>query len=672
MICGATDLRCRLREYKGLLSHLPRFLTILFLVTTCAAQAPDVDKLIAPILATHHFSEVTISPDGQRVAWVEVSVRNENEYAHTVYIASTTPGAQPTPLQGTGSSNQFGIAWSPDSKQLAFVVETNSPEQKELRVTSANGTGVRRLATFHGELNTTRWSPDGRTISLLYSESKADAVENPRVVTVGKQYRGQRVVLVDVGSGNVRFLTPADLFVYEYDWSPDSRRLVATAARCCTPTNGEGDDNWWTAELLRVEVESGRVVSIFKPKLQIASPKWSPDGTHIAFIAGLMSDFIAPGGDLFVLDAGGGDTRDVTPGVKASVTWFAWTAADKVITTEIADGGAAIAVVHTDTATADLLWQGVDGPYTGGLVFALSIANDGRTSAAVRESFDRAPEVWVGLVGQWHQLSSVNQSKQVSWGKAESIHWNSDGMRIQGWLLYPAHYVPGKKYPMVVLVHGGPAAAALAHWPPAFDDVEVLSSLGYFVLYPNPRGSMGLGEDFTQGNVKDLGYGDLRDIKSGVKFAVEHLSVDPQRIGITGWSYGGFMAMWAITQTDMFRASVAGPGISNWQSYYGQVDLEKWVIPYFGASAYDDPAIYARSSPINFVKNARAPTLLYVGNQDFVCPAPQSFELWRALKHLGVDTELLFYSGEGHGLTQPADQRDITRQTVRWFSEQLR
>ena len=224
---------------------------------------------------------------------------------------------------------------------------------------------------------------------------------------------------------------------------------------------------------------------------------------------------------------------------------------------------------------------------------------------------------------------------------------------------------------MVVLVHGGPAAAALSHWAAAFDDVEVLSALGYFVLYPNPRGSMGAGEQFTQGNVKDIGYGDLRDIEAGVKYAIDNLPVDPQRVGITGWSYGGYMAMWAITQTQMFRASVAGPGSSNWQSYYDQVDIEKWLIPYFGATAYDDPEIYAKSSPINFVKNAHAATLFYVGTDDNVCPASQSFELWRALRHLGVETELLIYSGEGHGMSKPADQSDVTKQMVKWFSAHL-
>jgi len=647
-------------------------LALLGVAAGCVAQAPDVDKLIAPILATHRFSEVTISPDGSRVAWVEKAVRNDSEYSYRVYVADTAGQATPRALRLSDESNQSAIAWSPDSKELAFVADTTSPQEKELCLASANGAAIRRLAKFRGDLNSTRWSPDGRAISVLYSESRPGESTNPRVVNVGIDYREQRIALIDAASGQMHLVTPPDLFVYEYDWAPDSRRLISTAAPCCTAANGEGDDNWWTAELFRVDVDSGHTVSIFKPKLQIASPKWSPDGMHIALIGGLMSDFIAPGGDLFVLDPGGGGLRDVTPGLKASVTWFAWTGQGKIITTEIVDGGAAITAVHTDAATPEVLWQGPDGPFTGGLVFALSIANDGRTSAAVRESFDRAPEVWVGQVGQWRQISEVNRSEESSWGKAESIHWTSDGMPIQGWMLYPAHYVEGKKYPMVVLVHGGPAAAALAHWPPAFDDVEILSSLGYFILYPNPRGSMGQGEDFTQGNVKDLGYGDLPDIEAGVKYAIEHLSVDPRRVGITGWSYGGFMAMWAITQTDMFRASVAGPGVSDWNSYYGQVDLEKWLIPYFGASAYDDPALYGRSSPIHFVKNARAATLFYVGNQDFVCPAPQSFELWRAMKHLGVDTELLFYSGEGHGLTQPADQSDIAKQTVKWFSEHLK
>ncbi len=654
------------------------------LVATSAAQddkSGKFDAVFRPVLATRHFAEVAIAPDGQRVVWIESSVKNDSEYEHTVYVAEAKTGSVPVKVGPGDARAQYGmtvVAWSPDSKEFVYAQQIGSSEQGELRIASADGSQSRSLATFKGMVTAPRWSADGRTIALLSSEADPAPSEDARVVKVGKDYRRQRLALVDAKSGSVRLLTAPDLFVYEFDWSPDGRQMAITASPCCTDAKGDGDDNWWTAELYQLNVETGRAVSIFKPRLQIASPRWSWDGTRIAFIGGLMSDFIAPGGDVFVIAADGGEPRNVTRGLKASVTWLAWTGRDEILTAQIVDGQGAVAVVHADNTTPvgegarATLWQGAEGPYSGGLMFALSLAKDGRTSAAVRESFDRAPEVWAGPVGQWRQISTVNKDAKPTIGKAETVHWTSDGMQIQGWLLYPQNYSPDKKYPMVVSVHGGPAAAFLLHWPAAFDNVGVLSSLGYFVFYPNPRGSFGQDESFTQGNVKNLGYGDFRDIKTGVQYVLKNFPVDPHRVGITGWSYGGYMAMWAITQTDMFRASVAGPGVSDWQSYYGQTDVEKWVVPYMGASAYDDPAIYDKSSPIRFVKNAKAATLFYVGREDNICPAPQTFQLWRALKHLGVETELLFYAHEGHGIGQPADQYDVTKRTVRWFDEHLK
>jgi dipeptidyl aminopeptidase/acylaminoacyl peptidase len=641
----------------------------------CAAQTASFDDLFRSVLATRHFAEVSISPDGQRLVWIESSVKSDSEYAHTVYVTDLKPGASPHQVGPGDPRAQFGtstVTWSPDSREFAYLVQVGTGEQSELRIASADGASSRSLATLKGGAISPRWSPDGRTIALLFSEEIAGVPESARVVRVGKNYQQQRLALVDTKSGGVRQLSPADLFVYEYDWSPDNRQLAVTAAPCCSDAKGEGGDNWWTAELYRLEVDSGAAVSLFRPTLQVASPKWSPDGSRIAFIGGLMSDFIAPGGDLFVIPAGGGEPRNLTPGLKASVTCLAWTGREEILTTQIVDAEGAIVLIHTNDGASRSLWQSAAGPFNGGLVFAVSLAKDGRISAAIRESFDQAPEVWAGPVGEWRKISSVNQERKSPLGKAESLHWMSDGSQVQGWLVYPTNYSPDRKYPMVVSVHGGPAAAALSHWPAAFDNVGVLSSLGYFILYPNPRGSFGQGESFTQGNVKNLGYGDLRDIEAGVKQVIRDLPVEPRRIGITGWSYGGFMAMWAITQTDIFHASVAGPGVSDWESYYGQTDVEKWVIPYFGASPYEDPAIYAKSSPVRFVKNAQAATLFYVGNQDTICPAPQTFQLWRALRHHGVETELLFYANEGHGITQPADQRDVTGRTVRWFDDHLK
>jgi dipeptidyl aminopeptidase/acylaminoacyl peptidase len=171
--------------------------------------------------------------------------------------------------------------------------------------------------------------------------------------------------------------------------------------------------------------------------------------------------------------------------------------------------------------------------------------------------------------------------------------------------------------------------------------------------------------------VKDFGYGDLRDVLAGVDEVVKTLPVDDHRVGLTGWSYGGFMTMWAVTQTNRFRAAVAGAGIANWLSYYGENDLDQWMIPFFGASVYDDPAVYAKSSAIDYVKKVKTPTLVVVGDRDGECPAPQSFEFWHALKAQGVETKLVVYANEGHHIHMPEHRQDIIRRQIAWFNEHM-
>ena len=298
---------------------LTAILTGLILSGVCVAQTANIDQVFDSVLATHHFAEVAIAPDGQRVVWIEKTVKNDSDYAHTVYVEDVNAKTPPQ-LVGPGDPRaEFGtssVTWSPDSKEFAYIVEIEPGGQSDLRIAPADGKKSRSLAVLKGGAISPRWSPDGRNIALLYSEASPAVSESARVVRVGKNYQQQRLVLVDAKSGNVRALSPADLFIYEYDWSPDNRQIAITASPCCTDAKGQGGDNWWTAELYRLDVGSGSVTSIFKPKLQIASPKWSPDGSRIAFIGGLMSDFIAPGGDLFVIPAGGGEPQNVTPGLR--------------------------------------------------------------------------------------------------------------------------------------------------------------------------------------------------------------------------------------------------------------------------------------------------------------------------------------------------------------------
>jgi dipeptidyl aminopeptidase/acylaminoacyl peptidase len=188
---------------------------------------------------------------------------------------------------------------------------------------------------------------------------------------------------------------------------------------------------------------------------------------------------------------------------------------------------------------------------------------------------------------------------------------------------------------------------------------------------PNPRGSYGEGEAFTQANRKDFGYGDLRDILAGVDAVSAKFPIDPQRIGLTGWSYGGFMTMFAVTQTQRFHAAVAGAGISDWESYYGENSIDQWMTPFFGASVYDDPAVYAKSSAIDFIRNVKTPTLVVVGDRDGECPAPQSFEFWHALRAEHVPTQLVVYPDEGHHFNSPQHRRDVLARALSWFEQYM-
>ncbi|MGH9326384.1 MAG: prolyl oligopeptidase family serine peptidase [Terriglobia bacterium] len=600
-----------------------------------------------------------ISPNGKSVAWV---------CGGAIWVKNLAGGSHEPHEIARG----YRPAWSPDSARIVFLSSVGTEGQAQIRVISATGGAGRRLTDLTGSLADPQWSPDGKTLAFLFIKNAPrppgpTMPMTPRVGLIRERVFEQRLALVDVISGRVRILSPPDFYVYEYDWAPNGKEVVATAAR------GAGDNNWYVAQLCVIDVNSGRTQTILKPDMQIGGPRWSPSGRQIAFIGGLMSDEGTNGGDIYVIAPGNGPPRDITPRMRASARELHWFSSDRVLFTEYVDGESGIAEVDATDGKIKTLWTGAEFSPEGGWLGSFSLANDGSTSAAELQSFDRPPEVWVGPLGKWTQVTNVNEGLQPTWGKVADLHWKSGPWSIQGWLFYPLHYDPHRRYPMVVDVHGGPAWINPPAWPSlSYTNASAFSTDGYFVLLPNPRGSQGGGEAFTRANVRDIGHGDLRDILVGINKVVTSFPVDKDRIGITGWSYGGYMTMWAVTQTHLFRAAVAGPGISDWLSYYGEADIPQWVIPYFGASVYDDPAIYARRSPMDYIKNVRTPTLLLVGSADGECPAPQSLEFWHALRRLRVKTELVIYPGEGHSLRKPQDIRNAFRRKLEWFNEYLK
>ena len=623
------------------------------------------------------FQQTAISPDGNRVAWVQDSTNaaGESTSGTSIYVDDWKAGAKPRRISASngGPASENSIAWAPDSKRIAFLSDAGDSGQAQLYVASADGGTARKLTNLSGFLADPRWSPDGRAVALLFTENAPRAAGplmpmTPATGVIDQKIYEQRLTLVDVGSGKVTQVSPADMYVYEYDWSPDGKSFVATAA------HGAGDANWYVAQIYTLNTASKEMKSVYKPKLQIAVPRWSPDGKRIAFIEGLMSDEGFTGGDIFVLDSNGGEPKDVTPGIAASPSALYWESPDRILFSEQIDGNSGIARVDVSSGKVAQLWTGSDIIETESFYrsIAISLASNHEESAVIRHSWARPPEVWAGRTGDWKQVTHLNDALHSQWGDMKSLHWMSDGLKIQGWLMYPKDYDASRRYPMVVVVHGGPAGTAHTGWPEPFFNTFELSAHGYFVLNPNPRGSFGQGEKFTEANVKDFGYGDFRDILAGVDEAVKTLPIDNDRVGITGWSYGGYMTMWAVTQTQRFRAAMAGAGIADWLSYYGENDIDEWMPPYFGTTVYDDPAVYAKSAPINYIKNAKTPTLVLVGELDGECPAPQSLEFWHALKSSGVQTELVIYPGEGHVFLQPQHERDVMERLMAWFDHYLK
>jgi dipeptidyl aminopeptidase/acylaminoacyl peptidase len=671
-------------------SSLILFATCLSAQTTNPAPHKDerIGALIQMLGQTKEPTEAAISPDGKTVAWsVETS---DGSQIHLTEIANPAEDTTlRTEAEATDCSNVAPV-WSPDGQSLAFestcAAKEDKPDQQQIFVWSKKTGQCRQLTHVTGEIDMPAWSPGGRSIGFLFVEN---ASRNAGALAAMKPWSGvigedgieiQRVATVDVATGTVTQLSPANLHVYEFDWSPDSERLAYVAA------DPPGENNWWVAQLyVQAAEKDATPQSILKPteisgplhNLQIAVPRWSPDGKQIAFIGGLMSDQGSTGGDIYSIPSTGGEPQDLTPERAASVAFIHWLSPKVIGLAEHVGGSTHIASIKTEAGSAE---TGTDAKavditfpetiWANELVMSISTSKT-QNVALVRTSFEKSPEVWAGPINHLRQITHLNADLKPLWGKAEDLNWSNDGFKVQGWLLYPANYDPAKKYPLVVYVHGGPSAAVTPRWPSASYGGVPFSALGYFVFMPNPRGSFGQGEKFTQANVKDFGYGDLHDTLAGMDFLEKKFPIDKSREGITGWSYGGFMTMFAVTQTTRFKAAVAGAGISDWKSYYGENSIDQWMIPFFGKSVYDDPAIYAKSSAINYIKNAKTPTLLVVGDRDGECPAPQSFEFWHALRAEGVKTQLVVYPDEGHHFVNPDHKRDVLERALSWFETEM-
>ena len=621
----------------------------------------------------HMFADLALAPAGDRTASVEFDDLGDpsREPHQVVALRSAADGKVIRTIDPCPACRYRDPVLSADGRTLAFLAQNRVAGTTTLYLATEAGAVAR--TSLSGVAQKPRWSPDGKTIALLavvgaHKEVGATQAAAPQVGEIGESPDEQRIAVLSAsGTGPLRLVSPADTFVYEYDWTPDGRGFVATAAK------GDGDNNWWVADLEGVDLTTGAAHRIAKPADQLNDPRVSPDGAQVAFIGGLMSDFGSVGGDLYLVPTAGGAPVDLTPGYRGSFTSLVWRRG-KIFASALISDKAALVEVDPRSGKAETLWSapldvaGGDG--------RILLDARGETAASIIQDYEHAPEIAVaplGKLGLGGRVTGENAALPAA-GRARSVEWTSEGHTVQGWLLSPAGLAPGKTYPMLTIIHGGPSAATTPGYV-GFVGRSVLTrellAKGYFIFEPNPRGSYGQGEAFTRANVRDFGGGDLRDILAGIDAVEKVAPVDDKRLGVYGHSYGGFMTMWTVTHTSRFHAAIAGAGIANWISYYGENGIDQWMVPFFGASAYDDPAIYQKLSPLESIKNARTPTFIYVGERDVECPAPQSVEFWHAMKAVGAPAKLLILEGEGHGIRAPEHIKQLNDDELGWLDQYL-
>jgi dipeptidyl aminopeptidase/acylaminoacyl peptidase len=615
-----------------------------------------------PAPALHQYSDLALSPSGDRVATVDTLDAAGAATASPapspphgqIVMRSVASGRELLRLDPCAACSYDALAWSPDGKSLAFVASDHTARTAALDVASdVAGAPVLTLAKIDGVADVARWSPDGTRIAFLavpgahkqIGATQAGAVQvgDLDALDVADE---QRIGVVAASGGPLAYVSPADTFLYEYNWTPDGLGFVATAAK------GNGDNNWWVAKLVAIDAK----------------------GAGLRVIASPTTDLGSVGGDIYTVPFAGGAPVDTTPGFKGSFTSMAWRGQTLFATALIKDR-TAIAKVDPVTGAVKVLRADPVSLSAGDERIALSA--NGAIAASVVQDFEHAPAIYAGPVATWSPITRDNAALAPE-VEAHSVNWTSDGFDVQGWLLAPRKVAAGL-HPLVVVIHGGPSAAAMPTYVASAaggsvvgrGPIKALVDRGYFVLLPNPRGSYGQGEAFTRANIRDFGGGDLRDILAGVDAVEKIAPIDDTRLGVMGHSYGGFMTMWTVTHSQRFKAAIAGAGVSNWISYYGENGIDEWMPPFFGDTAYNDPAIYIKLSPLTTIKAAHTPTFLYVGERDVECPEPQTLEFWRGLKAVGVPTQMIVYAGEGHGIRLPADYLDLERREVGWLERYL-
>jgi dipeptidyl aminopeptidase/acylaminoacyl peptidase len=637
------------------------FVLAIFAQPLLAQEAPKANapKLLTPeaSLNLRTIADLQFSPDGSRLAFVVSEPPKGERRTRHIWLYDKQSGAI---RQFTYSAKtETSPRWSPDGKQLAFL--SNRDEEQQLYVMRADGGEASALTKGKRSVKGFTWSPDGKQISYLAPDAKTEAEEKKEkdkddAHVADKDEKHTRLWLLTVATGEAKALTETKWEIHEAQWHPSGAGLTLIAT-----DHPDSDQN--TERILFFRLSDNTMTQVFAPRGPFGELRMAPDGKTMAFV-GCREDGPTPH-DLMLAHHGDKAPQNLTgASIDRPVQDFRW-AKDSGLLVVVGDGFRSKFLAFTpEGSLKDATTTMANNPGAFATSSSGEVVFVGHTATAPQE-------LWL-----WDQKSPARQIshlndfwKQYALSAPEFYKYKSfDGLEIEAALLKPAGYDSKSKLPLIALIHGGPTG----NWQDSIETWgQLLAARGYAVFYPNIRGSSGYGQKFIEMNRGDWGGGDFKDVIAGVNDLIARGIVDPDKLAIGGWSYGGYMAEWAITQTNVFKAAVSGAGLSNLISEYGTEQAPSYDEWFYGVP-YEKPTGFLNSSPFLFLKSAKTPTLILQGNADDTDPPGQSQELYRGLKRYGVETELVLYPREPHGFREEKHLLDRLNRILAWYDKHLK